>query len=79
MSVAKIGKRGVLVIPTEIRKKSGLTDGDDVLIDIGESGIIHIRKRPKDFVAALSDLHPEIWPEKNPVDYIKEERDLWDK
>ncbi len=31
MSVAKIGKRGVLVIPVEIRKKSGLRDGDDVL------------------------------------------------
>lgn len=79
MSVAKIGKRGVLVIPAEIRKKSGLHDGDDVLIEAGENGMIHIMKRPKDFVAALRDLHSEIWPEISPAEYVKEERNSWDK
>lgn len=79
MSVAKIGKRGVLVIPSEIRKKSGLKEGDDVLVEAGDSGIIHIMKRPKDFVAALRDLHSDVWSGVNPVEYVKEERDSWEK
>jgi AbrB family looped-hinge helix DNA binding protein len=79
MSVAKVGKKGVLIMPAEIRKKTGLKDGDDVLIDVDEQGTIHILKRPTNFSEALRNLYPEIWENVDPVGYVKEERASWEK
>jgi AbrB family looped-hinge helix DNA binding protein len=79
MSVAKIGKRGTLIIPVEIRKKTGLKEGDDVLIEVDEQGTIHMLKRPVDFSKALRNLYSEIWEGVDPVQYVSEERTSWDK
>jgi AbrB family looped-hinge helix DNA binding protein len=79
MSVAKIGKRGALIIPVEIRKKVGLKEGDDLLIEVDELGTIHMLKRPANFSAALRNLHSEIWNNVDPVEYVKEERASWEK
>lgn len=79
MSVARIGKRGTLVLPAEIRRKTGLKEGDDVLIEVGENGAIYLMKRPADFVGALRGLNAEIWRGIDPLEYVKEERDSWEK
>jgi AbrB family looped-hinge helix DNA binding protein len=79
MSVAKIGKRGTLIIPAEIRKKIGLKEGDDVLIEVDEKGTIHMLKRPLNFSQALQNLHAQIWENVDPVQYVKEERASWEK
>ena len=79
MSVARIGKRGTLVLPAGIRHKAGIQEGDEVLIEMDERGTLHIMKKPKDFVAALRNLHKDIWKGIDPVQYVKEERDSWEK
>lgn len=42
MPVVKIRKRGVIALPADICKRSGLKEGDDLLIDLSESGAIYI-------------------------------------
>ena len=74
MSVAKIGKRGTLIIPAEIRRKTGLKEGDDILIEIGEDGSMHMIKRPGDFTDALRGLYKEVWRGVAPETYVAEER-----
>jgi len=77
MRVAKIGKRGVIVIPSEIRKKADLSEGDDLFIDVDDHGGIHLTKKPSDFVKALHGLHQDIWKGVDPVEYVREERHSW--
>lgn len=79
MPVAKIGKRGTMVLPSEIRKKAGINEGDEVLVELDERGTVHIMKRPRDFTAALKGLHSDIWRGVDPVAYVREERDSWEK
>ena len=79
MSVTKIGRRGTLVIPAEIRRKTGIKEGDDVLIEVGEHGTIHVMKRPTDFAGALRNLYADVWHGIDPVVYVKEERNSWEK
>lgn len=74
MKVAKIGKRGVIVIPSEIRKKADLAEGDDLFIEVDDHGGIHLMKKPSDFVKTLRGLHQDIWKGVDPVEYIREGR-----
>ena len=61
MSVVKIGKRGILIIPADIRRKTGLREGDGLLIEVGEDGSLHMLKKPADFTGALRGLYKEVW------------------
>ncbi|MGE5551405.1 MAG: AbrB/MazE/SpoVT family DNA-binding domain-containing protein [Bacteroidota bacterium] len=79
MPVAKIGKRGTLIIPAEIRRRTGLKEGDDVLLDVGEDGSIHMLKRPTDFTSALRGLYKDVWRGTHPETYVAEERASWEK
>lgn len=78
MPVVRVGKRGTLVIPSDIRRKTGVNEGDDVLVDADDNGVIHIMKRPADFVGALRSLAPAIWRGIDPIAFVKEERDEWE-
>ncbi|MBC7074787.1 MAG: AbrB/MazE/SpoVT family DNA-binding domain-containing protein [Syntrophomonadaceae bacterium] len=77
MSVAKVGKRGVVVLPAELRKRMKINEGDELLIDISESGVIYMVQRPDDFVAALKNAGRGLWAEQDPVAYVREERETW--
>lgn len=78
MSVVRVGRRGAIVIPSEIRNRTGIEEGDELLVDVEENGIIYMMRRPKDFVAALRDSSG-VWRELDPLEYVREERKSWDK
>jgi AbrB family looped-hinge helix DNA binding protein len=40
MQTSRIGKRGVVVIPANLRKKYGLNEGDIVIAEAGSEGIL---------------------------------------
>ena len=46
MTLAKVGKRGTVVIPSKERKKAEIKEGDYVEITTKETGLILIRKAP---------------------------------
>ncbi|MDD3024369.1 MAG: AbrB/MazE/SpoVT family DNA-binding domain-containing protein [Syntrophomonadaceae bacterium] len=75
MSVVKIGKRGTLVIPAEIRKQIKIKEGDEFLIDTSESGVMYIIRKPADFIEALKEAGQGIWID--PVNYVRGERETW--
>ena len=79
MSVVKIGKRGTLIIPADIRRKTGLREGDRLLIEVGEDGSLHMLKKPADFTGALRGLYKEVWRGVDPGTYVAEERAAWEK
>jgi AbrB family looped-hinge helix DNA binding protein len=46
ITLAKVGKRGTVVIPSKERKKAEIKEGDYVEITTKETGLILIRKAP---------------------------------
>ena len=40
----RIGRRGTITIPSEIRKKVGIKEGDLVEVELTEEGVIRLRK-----------------------------------
>ena len=46
MTLAKVGKRGTVVIPSKERKKAEIEEGDYVEITARETGLIVMRKAP---------------------------------
>jgi len=46
MTLAKVGKRGTVVIPSQERKRAEIQEGDYVEVTARETGLILIRKAP---------------------------------
>jgi len=46
MTLAKIGRRGSLVIPAEARRRAGIKEGDHVDVTVRESGLLLVKKVP---------------------------------
>ncbi|HYY90668.1 MAG TPA: AbrB/MazE/SpoVT family DNA-binding domain-containing protein [Candidatus Dormibacteraeota bacterium] len=46
MALAKVGRRGSLVIPAEERKRAGIGEGDRVEVRFEDEGVILVRKIP---------------------------------
>jgi len=46
MTLAKVGKRGTVVIPSKERKRAEIQEGDYVEITARETGLILMRKAP---------------------------------
>ena len=46
MALAKVGRRGSLVIPAEERRRAGIGEGDRVEVKLEEEGVIMVRKIP---------------------------------
>jgi len=68
-----------MVLPAGVRRKVSIVEGDEMLIEIDERGTLRMMKKPKDFAAALRNLHKDIWKGVDPVEYVREERTSWEK
>ncbi|NPV79244.1 MAG: AbrB/MazE/SpoVT family DNA-binding domain-containing protein [Firmicutes bacterium] len=79
MPVVRIGKRGTMILPAGIRHKMDIRQGDEMLVEMDERGTLHMMKKPKDFAAALRNLHKDIWEGIDPIQYVREERASWEK
>jgi len=64
MTLAKVGKRGTVVIPSQERKRAEIQEGDYVEVTARETGLILIRKAPslKEIQTKMSGKLPQ-WNE----------------
>lgn len=68
-----------MVLPASVQRKLNIVEGDEMLIEMDERGTLHMMKKPKDFAAALRNLHKNIWKGVDPVQCVAEERTSWEK
>ena len=71
--IVKLGKRSQFVIPKAIREKVNIDEGDNIFIDVIDDVIV-ITPVPKK-IEELSGISKGLY-EKN---YLKQERNTWDK
>ena len=85
MELAKITLRGQITIPSEIRKKLGVKDGDKVIfmeengrIIMENSAMVALRNAQEAFVGEAERLG--LKSEQDVVDMVKEvRREVWDE
>ncbi|HDH53045.1 MAG TPA: AbrB/MazE/SpoVT family DNA-binding domain-containing protein [Nitrospirae bacterium] len=73
---AKLGRKSQIVIPKQARESLGLTEGDELIIDVVEDRII-IKQRPASYSKKLKGLHKKIWKGVDADKYVRKERELW--
>ncbi len=75
MERVKVGKRYQLVIPAAIRKKIKLKVGDEMLLDVDQSGNLYLTPQFQSYTDSLMGLGEEVWEKVDPVGYQRNERE----
>jgi AbrB family looped-hinge helix DNA binding protein len=74
----KVSKKNQIVVPKQARKLLDIKPGNELLVKIKEDRIILIPK-PKDFTKYMEGLHKEIWEGIDATEYVRREREAWQK
>jgi len=72
----KISKRHQISVPSAVRKRLGIKQGDRLLVEVKGDMMILLRE-PSDYVDHLSGLHKEVWREVDVDEYLEGERTAW--
>ena len=72
----RVSRKYQIVIPKKIRETMGISEGDELAIDVDGDRII-IKVRPKSYTKKLRGLHKDIWKGVDPKVYVKSERESW--
>lgn len=74
----RLGRRGQMVLPAEVRHALGLRDGDEILVALWPDGRVILRPRPKNYTETLAGAGEAVWKGADPVAYQRGERASWD-
>jgi len=77
MKKVKVSLKGQIVIPKAVRDEMGIKEGDELIVESSEEGII-IMKKPKDPVKEMQGLFEGKF-KKTSTELVKELRKEWDK
>lgn len=69
----KVGKKSQIVIPKEIRETVGISEGDELIVDVEGDKVI-LKVKPKNYTKKLRGLHKNVWQVIDPKKYVRGER-----
>lgn len=76
MITTKVSKKGQIVIPKEIRETVGISEGDELIVDV-ERDRVTLKIKPRSYTKRLKGLHKDVWKGVDPKKYVKGERESW--
>ncbi len=76
LTTIKVTKKSQIVIPKEVRKAIGISEGDELIVDTDKEKII-LTVKPKSYSKRLKGLHKDVWKGVDPKKYVKGERESW--
>lgn len=76
LTTIKLTKKSQMVIPKSIREAVGISEGDELIVDIDKNKII-LTVKPKSYSKRLKGLHRDVWKGVDPKRYVKGERESW--
>ncbi len=72
----KIGKKSQIVIPKNIRNAAGISEGDELIIEVIDDKIV-LRQKPDSYSKKLKGLYKDLWKNVDVKEYVKRERESW--
>lgn len=77
-STVTLSSKHQIVVPREARELLNIGPGQELLVLAKPDRVVLIPK-PADFVQRMSGLHREAWAELGALNYLKDERESWDR
>ncbi len=77
MLSAKVSTKNQISIPSEARRRLGIEPGDRLSVEIRDDSII--LSRPRKASDRLRGLGSGVWQGVDPVQYVRQLRDEWDR
>ncbi|MEA3442766.1 MAG: AbrB/MazE/SpoVT family DNA-binding domain-containing protein [Chloroflexota bacterium] len=77
-NVVKVGKRYQIVIPKKIREQLGVRVEDKLIASIRDGWIV-MQPRPQRYSEYMQGLGKEVWRGIEATEYVKREREAWEK
>lgn len=72
----KVSKKSQIVIPKAIRETVGISEGDELIVDV-EGDKVTLKVKPKSYTKKLRGLHKDVWKGVDPKKYVRGERESW--
>jgi AbrB family looped-hinge helix DNA binding protein len=72
----RVSKKSQIVIPKKIRDAVGISEGDELIVDVEGDRVI-LKVKPKSYTKRLRGLHKNVWKGIDPKKYVKGERESW--
>ena len=73
----RVGRKSQIVIPKSLREAIGISEGDEIIMDLEDDTIV-IRSKPASYTNKLKGLHRHIWKKVDAKRYTAKERNSWD-
>jgi AbrB family looped-hinge helix DNA binding protein len=72
----RVSKKSQIVIPKKIRDIVGISEGDELIVDVEGDKVI-LKVKPKNYTKRLRGLHKNVWKGIDPKKYVRDERESW--
>jgi AbrB family looped-hinge helix DNA binding protein len=76
MARVKVSRKNQIAVPAAVRRKLGIKPGDWLEIEANDRDVV-LRSQPRDALAELISIAPEIWQGIDTQAYLRELRDEW--
>lgn len=76
LTIIRLSKKSQIVIPKDVRKAVGISEGDELIVDTDKEKII-LTVKPKSYARRLKGLHKNVWKGIDPKKYVRVERQSW--
>ena len=77
-NIVKVGKRYQIVIPKKVREQLGVNIADELIVGVRDARII-MQPRPRRYSEYMQGLGKEAWKGIEATEYVKKEREAWEK
>jgi len=77
-NIVKVGKRYQIVIPKKVREQLGVNIEDELIVGVRDARII-MQPRPRRYSEYMQGLGKEVWGGIEATEYVKREREVWEK
>jgi AbrB family looped-hinge helix DNA binding protein len=74
----RVSSKNQIAVPAAARKRLNIHAGDYLLLDVREGSMVLVPE-PKDWLKALRGLGAEIWEGVDAQEYVRGEREAWQK
>lgn len=68
----------LVAVPAEARRRLNIERGDSLLVEVRDNAII-LMPEPHDYARRLRGLHREIWEGIDVDEYVRREREAWER
>jgi len=78
ITIVKVSSKHQVVIPKEVRKTLDLHAGSQLVVEVeGEKVVLY--PRPKNYTNYMLGLGKKIWQKTDATEYVRKERESWEK